>query len=83
MREKLNIKSVFSIFRDCEKEVDKPRCKLLGIEQNAFAVISKVKATLKESGQREEAKKFLERAFSTCVSYTDVLQLALEYVEIE
>ena len=58
----------------------KPRCKLVGEDGNAFAIIGRVSRTLKRSGMWDTAKEYQERAFA-CHSYDDLLALTLEYVE--
>jgi hypothetical protein len=59
----------------------KPTCKLIGEDGNVFNLIGLTSRTLKEAGQRAEAKEFMERAFA-CHSYDAVLTLIGEYVEI-
>jgi hypothetical protein len=59
----------------------KPTCRLIGEDGNVFNLIGLTSRTLKEAGQRAEAKEFTERAFA-CHSYDAVLTLIGEYVEI-
>lgn len=59
----------------------KPKCKLIGTDGNVFAIIGKVSKTLKEAGQPERAKEFVERATSAH-SYDEVLAMLDDYVEV-
>jgi uncharacterized protein HemY len=59
----------------------KPRCKLIGESGNVFAIIGNVSRTLKQAGQRDKAKEWVEQATS-CHSYDEVLCLVMEYVEV-
>ena len=59
----------------------KPTCRLIGEDGNVFNLIGLTSRTLKEAGQRAEAKEFTERAFA-CHSYDAVLTLIGEYVDI-
>jgi hypothetical protein len=61
--------------------MEKPRCKLIGEDDNVFNVIGRVRRALLDAGQDDEAREFVERAFR-CGSYDEVLQLVLEYVEV-
>lgn len=61
--------------------MEKPRCKLVGEDGNVFNVIGRVRRALRDAGQGERAREFVERAFR-CGSYDEVLQLVLEYVEV-
>ena len=60
---------------------DKPKCKLIGQNGNVFNIIGLVKKALKDSGQSDKAKEFVNRAFSAG-SYDEVLNMADDYVEI-
>ena len=57
-------------------------CRLIGTDGNVFAIIGKVRRTLREAGQPERASAFVERAFQPR-SYDEVLQLCLDYVEVQ
>jgi len=59
-----------------------PVCRLIGTDGNVFAIIGKVQRTLREAGQPERASAFAERAFQSR-SYDEVLQLCLEYVDVQ
>ena len=61
--------------------MEKPKCKLVGTDDNVFAIISKVSATLKKAGETEKAKEFETKAFA-CESYNAVLNLTHEYVKV-
>ena len=60
----------------------KPACKLTGTDGNVFAVIGRVRRTLKDAGQEEKAREFFGRAFQQ-LSYQMVLALCFEYVEVK
>ena len=60
---------------------NKPVCKLVGTDGNAFSIIGKVSQTLKKSGLREQATEFTKKAFGAG-SYNEVLQLCMEYVDV-
>ena len=62
--------------------MEKPTCKLIGEDGNVFAIIGKVSSTLKKAGQKEQAEEFKNKAFNAG-SYDEVLQLAMEYTEVE
>jgi len=65
-----------------EKNMSKPICKLVGTDGNVFAIIGNVSKSLKKAGLAEKATEFTSKAFNSG-SYDEVLQLAMEYVEIE
>jgi len=60
----------------------KPVCKLIGTDGNVFSIIGRVRRALTAAGQEDRAREFVERAFRSG-SYDAVLQLCLEYVEVE
>lgn len=62
--------------------VEKPKCKLIGEDGNVFSIIGKVSRTLKMAGLEDEAKEFVGKAFAA-KSYDEVLQIVLDYVEVE
>jgi len=62
--------------------VDKPACKLIGTDGNAFSIIGNVARSLKATGLPDKAKEFKDKAMA-CESYNKLLQLAMEYVEVE
>jgi len=62
--------------------MDKPVCKLVGVDSNVFSIIGVVSQTLKRDGQRDRAKDFQTRAFAAG-SYDEVLAMVHDYVEVE
>lgn len=60
----------------------KPDCELIGTDKNVFAIIAKVRDTLKKNNQFDELTDFTERATSSS-SYGEVLSLIHEYVNIK
>jgi hypothetical protein len=58
----------------------KPKCRLVGTNGNAFAIIANVSRALKNAGQVEKAKEWQQKAMS-CGSYDDLLALVWTYVE--
>jgi len=61
--------------------MEKPKCKLVGINGNVFVIIGKVCDTLNKAGMKDVAKEFSSKAFD-CESYDAVLCLCHEYVDI-
>ena len=59
-----------------------PVCRLIGTDGNVFAIIGKVRRTLREAGLPERANAFSERAFQSR-SYDEVLTLCHEYVDVQ
>ena len=55
---------------------------LIGTDGNVFAIIGQVRRSFREAGQPERASAFVERAFQPR-SYDEVLQLCLDYVEVQ
>ena len=62
--------------------MDKPVCKLTGVDGNVFVIIGKVSGTLRRAGLPDQAKEFAEKAMGSG-SYDEVLRLCFEYVEVE
>ena len=58
----------------------KPKCRLVGTDGNAFAVIGNVSRSLKAAGQSEKAREWQQEAMS-CSSYDELLALVYTYVE--
>lgn len=56
--------------------------KLIGTNSNVFAIIGKVSNALKRGGYPEIAKEFADKAFDA-ENYDTVLQIVMEYVEVE
>lgn len=63
-----------------ETKTEKPVCKLIGIDGNVFAIISKVRHTLESAGMNDQAEAFAKAAFA---SYNEVLRLCSEYVDVK
>ena len=63
-------------------ESPKPVCKLVGTDGNVFAIIGKVKDTLRRAGQKDKAEEFQQRA-TNAGSYDEVLAMLFDYVEVE
>lgn len=59
----------------------KPRCALLGDDGNVFAVIGRVRRALRNAGQTDRAREFVDRAFAA-KSYDEVLAMLPEYVDV-
>ena len=59
----------------------KPECKLLGTDGNVFAIMGKVRRTLKAAGMEAEAKEYTDKVTS-CRSYDEALQITIDYVEV-
>jgi len=59
----------------------KPRCQLIGKDGNVFNIIGLVSQSLKKAGKRQEAERFINKAYNAS-SYDEVLQLAMEYVKV-
>ena len=55
--------------------------KLIGTDGNAFAILGKVKQALVQAGHVELAEQFIKEV--TAGDYDHLLQICLEYVEIE
>mgnify|MGYP001591350797 CR=1 FL=1 len=62
--------------------MNKPVCVLSGEDGNVFNIIGRVSKALKKAEQKDKAKEFTQKAFNS-ESYDAVLQLAMQYVEIE
>jgi len=59
----------------------KPKCKLTGTDGNVFALAGKVTQVLKKAHLPDQAKEFSSKLFS-CGSYTEALQLMMQYVDV-
>lgn len=64
------------------KDNNKLVVQLIGENGNVFNLISIVKRALLSNDMGKEAEEMVERAYK-CQSYDEVLQLFMEYVEIE
>lgn len=60
--------------------VAKPKCKLIGVNGNAFMIMGEVRRALKKAGQSEKEKEFVAKAMQG--GYDQLLQTAMEYVEV-
>lgn len=58
----------------------KPEVQLTGEDGNAFLIMVRVNAALKQDGQPDRAAEWMDRALHS-ESYDALLQLAFEYVE--
>lgn len=61
--------------------MEKPTVKLIGEDGNAFYILGKVKHALKQAGLHEQAEKYMEEA--TAGDYNHLLQVTMEYVDVE
>jgi hypothetical protein len=64
-----------------EPPARKPVARLVGEDGNVFHVIGVVRRALRNAGQAERAKEFVERA-SRAKSYDEVLAMLHDYVEV-
>lgn len=63
-------------------EREKPRVKLVGMDGNAFSILSRVKTAMKKGGwSKKEIENFLEEAMSG--DYDHLLQTVIKYCEVE
>ena len=60
---------------------NKPECRLIGEDGNVFFIIGRVVKTLRRAGLNEQADEF-NKKYPDCESYDEVLQLAMDYVDI-
>jgi hypothetical protein len=60
----------------------KPRCRLVGTDGNAIAVIGAVRRALVNAGARDLATEFVQKAWRAG-SYDEVLALCFSYVSVE
>ena len=61
---------------------EKPTCRLVGVDGNIFALMSKAYLILKAHDLKDEADEMLDRAEKT-ENYYDALGIITEYVEVE
>jgi len=59
----------------------KPVCRLIGEDGSVFNVIGRVRRSLKNAGQIDRAREFVERAYAA-TSYDEVLALAMDFVDV-
>ena len=69
------------IEEDKEPEREKPKCTLIGEDGNIFNLMGIASRTLKNNGQRAEAKEMCDRITSSG-SYNEALGIIGEYVDI-
>ena len=62
--------------------MNKPTVKLVGQDGNVFNIIGLVSKALIKAHQQDKEKEFTNRVFNA-TSYDKVLQLAMEYCEVE
>ena len=63
-------------------EREKPRVKLVGMDGNAFSILSRVETAMKKAGwDKKEIENFLEEAMSG--DYDHLLQTVIKYCEVE
>jgi hypothetical protein len=68
--------------RKMENQVqEKPKCKLVGEDGNAYAIMGRVKKALRDAGQGDKVPEFLAKAMSG--DYDNLLVTCLEYVDEE
>lgn len=62
--------------------MEKPTVKLIGTDGNAFAVLAKVRVSLKKSGaDKETVERFTKEAMAG--SYDNLLAVTMKYVDVE
>jgi hypothetical protein len=59
--------------------MNKPKCKLVGEDGNAFAILGRVSKALKRAGQGDKVDEFRKKAMSG--DYTHLLATCMEYVD--
>ena len=59
----------------------KPRCTLLHEDGNVFNIVGRVRRALRNAGQSDRAREFVDRAFAA-KSYDEVLAMLDEYVDV-
>lgn len=63
--------------------MEKPKCKLIGEDGNAFNLISKASNVLKKAGLQKEAAELIDRCFYKAEDYNQLLRIIMEYVDVE
>ena len=58
----------------------KPKCRLVGTDGNAFAILGRVVKALKDAGQGDKAKEFMSKA--TNGDYDNLLKTVFDYVNV-
>lgn len=59
----------------------KPKCNLVGVDGNAYAIMSAVQKTLKKAGMQDKVKVFLKEAMSG--DYDHLWKTVHNYVDVE
>jgi len=62
--------------------MNKPKCKLIGTDDNIFALVGKASRALKDASLKEKAIELQEKIFN-CQSYDEALKILDDYVDIE
>lgn len=57
----------------------KPKCELVGLDGNAFAIMGRVAQSLKKGGYSHLVKQYQDEAMSG--DYNNLLRVSMEYVE--
>lgn len=65
-----------------DKRVEKPICKLIGVDGNVFNLAGVVSRTLKDNDLPDQAQEVWDK-LKECKSYDEALQLFMQYVEVE
>lgn len=76
------IPGVDSFIKVHDKRVEKPICKLIGVDGNVFNLAAKVSRTLKDNDLQDQAQEVWDK-LKECQSYDQALQLFMDYVEVE
>lgn len=61
--------------------MDKPKCKLIGEDGNAFYIVGKAIKALEKAGMSDKTDE-LSQNYSKCKSYDELIRLVGDYVEI-
>lgn len=61
------------------EQLQKPVMNVSQLDGNIFAVVGRVKETLRRAGQRNESNEVVDRVFKS-KSYEDALAICMEYV---
>ena len=59
--------------------MSKPKCRLVGEDGNAFAIMGRVAKALRQAGQGHLVKEYQNKAMSG--DYSNLLRVSLEYVD--
>ena len=61
---------------------EKPPCRLISEDGNVFHLMGIVSRTLKQHGQRDEARDMCQRVMASG-SYEEALHVMMEYITVE